>query len=250
MAGVATPETEAELVEVGRHTTAAQLEKLVRGWRMLDRASEETGERERHEQRRLSLVPDPDGSWVMGVRFDPEVGAEGDRALTLAEAILRARGVLDADATAGQRRADAFALLIEAALGDGLEAMAEGLAEPDGRDAELDGRDAEPDEGGVASDGGSVEPDGRSPTRRRVVNRAGRYQVVVHVSAETLRQPAEGTGESAEGDGEAAMTAATIADESRIEGGPRASAETASTADESRIEGGPRVSAETARRLS
>jgi len=220
---VATPDNETELVEVARHTTAAKLEKLVRGWRALDRASEAEGERARHEQRGLSLAPDPDGSWDIRARLDPEVGAEADRLLALAEQVLRKRGALDPDATARQRRADAFALLVEAAHG-GLERMAAKVAE----------------EADAAR--GAEAPAAGTATRAPVSSRADRLHVVVHVSEETLRTPEErcratgGSGTPATGEGGAGLAA----------GLRNAFPDHA----ESRIERGPRVSAETARRLA
>jgi len=220
---VATPDNEAELVEVARHTTAAQLERLVHGWRAIDRASEAEGERARHEQRGMSLVPDPDGSWVQRGRLDPEVGAEEDRLLDLAERILAAQGVLDRDATPRQRRADAFALLLEAAH-DGLERMAAEVAE-----------EADAARGAELSGSGTT-------ARAPVSSRADRLHVVVHVSEETLRTPEErcratgGSGTPATGEGGAGLAA----------GLRNAFPDHA----ESRIERGPRVSAETARRLA
>jgi hypothetical protein len=40
---VATPETEARLLAVGRAGTAAHVERIVRGWRLLDRRAEAPG---------------------------------------------------------------------------------------------------------------------------------------------------------------------------------------------------------------
>jgi len=48
---VATPENEAALLEVARHATAAQVEKIVRAWRRVDRLEEQREESVRHESR-------------------------------------------------------------------------------------------------------------------------------------------------------------------------------------------------------
>jgi len=202
---VATPENEEELVDLARHTTAAQLERMVQGWQGLDRASEAEGARARHEQRGVSLLPDADGSWDLRGRLDADVGADADRALDLAERILFAGGALDADATPRQRRADAFALLIESAR-MGLDALS--------ADGAAGGRlDAEGATGGEAMS--AEDPTAAAPreeaTRTAVSGRSSRFQVVVHVSAETLREATPGGPEPGE---------------SRIEGGPRVSAET------------------------
>ncbi|MDT8342758.1 MAG: DUF222 domain-containing protein, partial [Longimicrobiales bacterium] len=72
---VATPENEADLLEVARHGTAAHVERVVRAWRRVDRTEEAALEQLRHESRSLTLYPDEDGSWVVRGRLDPEVGA-------------------------------------------------------------------------------------------------------------------------------------------------------------------------------
>ncbi len=147
---VATPETEAGLVETARHATAAQLERLVGALRAADRSEEAA----RHAQRCLSLTATPDGSWTIVGRLDPEVGAVLYRALEAASEELYHRTPPDLDAAAERpaaaRRGDALGLLAEAALGQGLRA-------------------------------------GSSPTA--VLSRAERFQVVMHVSAETLARP-------------------------------------------------------------
>ena len=50
---VATPETEARLVAVGRAGTAAHVERIVRGWRRVDLRAEARQARRRHERRGL-----------------------------------------------------------------------------------------------------------------------------------------------------------------------------------------------------
>ncbi|MFW6040138.1 MAG: DUF222 domain-containing protein [Gemmatimonadota bacterium] len=74
---VATPENEAELLEVARHTAAADLERLVGAWRRADRSEAEGREEERarHERRGLWLIPEADGSWRVLGRIGPEDGA-------------------------------------------------------------------------------------------------------------------------------------------------------------------------------
>jgi len=186
---VATAENEAELVEVARHATAADMERLVRAWQVADRS--EADEQERHALRYLWVVPEADGSWTVRGRLDPEVGAVLSRALEAAEETLHATyttelGAVDspesqpsaqdraqdrardkaqdqaqarrqswAEHPAEARRADAIGFVAEAALGCHLGAPA--------------GSDAAGGAEGAA-----------------VVSRAERFQVVLHVSAETL----------------------------------------------------------------
>ncbi len=187
---VATPETEAELVEVAKCSTAAQMEKLVSAWRATDRAAEarrsRTREREqgRHRSRGLTVVEDAaDGSYVVRGRLDPEAGAALSRALeAAADELYAGEGhpgdEEDADRPVAARRADALGLVAEAALG-------QGLSEP--------------------------------------ARTADRCRVVVHVSAETLA----GAGAGEKGVSAETSEADTGEDPPRLEGGPHLVAETA-----------------------
>jgi hypothetical protein len=91
---VATPGNEKELLELARHATAAHLERIVRGWKLVDRLEDReaaaAAEAQRHANRFLRLFPDHDGSWVIRGRLDPEVGALLEKALEWArEALYR-----------------------------------------------------------------------------------------------------------------------------------------------------------------
>jgi TonB-dependent starch-binding outer membrane protein SusC len=59
----ATPECEAELLEVARSSTTAQLERFVRAWRKLSRRDEAALEREGYRLRRLRVFPDEVGTY-------------------------------------------------------------------------------------------------------------------------------------------------------------------------------------------
>jgi hypothetical protein len=72
---VARPDNETTLLEFARAGSAANLERVVRGWKALDRKSEVTAEQIRHRSRRLSAWVDDDGMVVVNGRLDPEVGA-------------------------------------------------------------------------------------------------------------------------------------------------------------------------------
>ena len=198
---VATPESEAKLLEFARAGSAANLEQMVRMWKKLSRDAELTAEQARHRSRAFSVFVDGDGMYVVKGRLEPEVGAVLMRAVEAAsDALFRGEG--DARDAAGsgsgvsgeagdarlgakardprvektdprpepkQRRADAVGLLAERAL-----AMGFGYGEP---------RD---------SRNGS-EPDPRPQTRPRVESgtRAERYQVMVHCDAATLAAEGE-----------------------------------------------------------
>jgi hypothetical protein len=59
---VATPETEARLLAVGRAGTAEHVERIVRGWRRLDRRAEARESALQHAGRSLHVYPDSDGT--------------------------------------------------------------------------------------------------------------------------------------------------------------------------------------------
>jgi hypothetical protein len=210
---VATPETESDLLDYARGASAAGVERLVRSWRR-EGLDEEALDRERHRSRRLTVLPDNEGMYVVRGRVSAEVGAVLVRALEAGEdALFRARGQnltavpagtnpdggpveLSAEAAAAldplssiepmdkprQRRADALGLLAERALAAGFGAL-----------------DDDPAEGAAENDPAPISG-----------SRAERYQMVVHVDRATLEA---GAGASALGISE-------------LEDGTRVSAET------------------------
>jgi hypothetical protein len=91
---VATPETEARLLGVGRAGTAAHVERIVRGWRCVDRRAEARETAQRHRSRALHVYQDANGMVVVRGRLEPEVGALLMQALAAARETLyqRARG--------------------------------------------------------------------------------------------------------------------------------------------------------------
>jgi hypothetical protein len=138
---VATAEDEADLVELARGCTTAQLERVVRGWRRRTCCDEATWEQERHDSRTLSLFHGDDGMVVVRGRLEPEVGALLMRAIeAAADALYREehgweRTAVEAGRSdrgcdgsppdgdtltaASRRRADAMALVAERALAAG-----------------------------------------------------------------------------------------------------------------------------------
>jgi hypothetical protein len=81
---VATPETEERLLTVGRSGTAAHVESIVRGWRQVDRKAEARESAKQHASRELHIRRDDDGTLVLRGRLTPEVGAVLLRALDAA----------------------------------------------------------------------------------------------------------------------------------------------------------------------
>ncbi len=133
---VATPETEERLLAVGRAGTAEHVERIVRGWRQVDRRAEACEERRRHANRALHMYQDEDGMVVLRGRLTPEAGAVLMRALDAAREALYQQGrrqtfdaPLDVSAETPamtQQQADALALLAETALHHGVDPGAPG----------------------------------------------------------------------------------------------------------------------------
>jgi len=178
---VATPETEARLLAVGRAGTAAHVERIVRGWRRVDRLAEAREAARQHAGRGLHVYQDEDGTVVLRGRLTPEVGALLLRALDAARETLYQRrratvppasDLVTEAPTRPQQQADALALLAETALHHELDPGAPGE----------------------------------------------RYQVVVHVDAAVLMDPAQpGQSVLEEGSHVSAETSRRLAcDSSRV----------------------------------
>jgi len=130
---VATPETEERLLAVARAGTAEHVERIVRGWRRVDRIAEARETTRRHTSRALHVSQDEDGMVVVRGRLAPEVGAVLVQALAAArEALYQQRRAPDVAAdmedtpTLVQQQADALALLVETALHHGIDPGAPG----------------------------------------------------------------------------------------------------------------------------
>ena len=183
---VATPASEAKLLEFARAGSAAKLEQMVRMWRKLSRDGELTAEQARHRSRAFSVFVDGDGMYVVRGRLEPEVGAVLMRAVEAASDALFRREDGATDARRGakardpridgtdprpepkQRRADAVGLLAERALAAGL------------RDGESS---ATPEDGSTGGSGSERQVESGT--------RAERYQVMVHCDAATLAEEGE-----------------------------------------------------------
>ena len=72
---IATPETEADLVSLAEHATAAQVERLVASYRRTFDPHRRAAANERHAKQSVQWYTDHDGSFVIQVRMDPEDGA-------------------------------------------------------------------------------------------------------------------------------------------------------------------------------
>src|SRR5881409_845420 len=134
---VATPETEERLLAVGKAGTAEHVERIVRGWRRVDRIAEARETARRHNSRALHVYQDEDGMVVIRGRLAPEVGAVLVRALEAARETLYQRSreiagdtmIEDVSAETppmAQQQADALALVAETALHRGIDPGAPG----------------------------------------------------------------------------------------------------------------------------
>jgi 5-methylcytosine-specific restriction endonuclease McrA len=145
---VATPEVEERLLLIGRAGTAQHVERIVRGWRRMDRKAEIREAEVQHKLRALHVYRDEDGTVTIRGRLAPEVGALLMRALDAAREALYQRARLRTAEAAGvsaetsapvetmsapvetrsmeQQQADALALLAETALHHGLDPGAPG----------------------------------------------------------------------------------------------------------------------------
>jgi hypothetical protein len=95
---IATPQIEAELVEMARYATAAQLERLVRGYR---RAASREDAQAAHRDRYLAHEWDEDGCLLLRARLSPEEGALVLKALEAGREAIRADEEADRVASHG-----------------------------------------------------------------------------------------------------------------------------------------------------
>ncbi len=214
---VASPENESDLLELAEGCTTAQIEKMIRAYRMGSREDEVAAERRRHRKRTLSVFPDEDGMYLVRGRLTAEVGALLMRAVEAAsDALYREKRPEwekeESERDGARLRADALGLLAERALAVGFG------GDDDEAEAPISG------------------------------SRAERYQVVLHVEPETLVQEA-GEGGKAREKNVSAETSGSVGAPARAlaAGGP---ASGLSAGPRSHLEDGTRVSAETSRRLS
>ncbi len=184
---VATADNETALLDFALAGSAANLERMVRGWKTMDRKTEVTAEQIRYRSRRLSAFVDEDGMVVVQGRLDPEAGALFMRAVEAAsDALFREAGRREE----GQNG--------EASAPDG--AADDGAPTPTTDDATTD--DIRPEQRRADALGLMAERALAAGFGDGVVSgsRAERFQVMLHVEAGTLEEDGE-TGQSELEDG-------------------------------------------------
>ena len=119
---VATPENEEKMLLLAYTATAAQVERVARARRRLDRVEEARDTERRHLARSVTMRVDEDGMVLMHARLTPELGAVVQRALEAAAERLyqeskdaAAPDSIVEEVNWEQRRADALGLLAECA---------------------------------------------------------------------------------------------------------------------------------------
>ena len=122
---VARPDTEKELLGLARAGTAAQVERVVRAWRRIDRTIEARDDELRDASSHVTAHIDENGMYVIRGRLAPEAGEVLMKALDAAGDQLYAEQQEDRQ-PAGKIRADALALVAESALKAGLDAGTSG----------------------------------------------------------------------------------------------------------------------------
>src|SRR3989440_12937281 len=85
---IATPEIEGRLLKVGLAGTAEHVERIVRGWRRVDRKMEVEETARRHKNRALHVYHDDDGMVIIRARLEPQSGAVLIQAIAAARAAL------------------------------------------------------------------------------------------------------------------------------------------------------------------
>jgi hypothetical protein len=89
---VADPANEPQMLKIGREGTAEQVERIVRAWRKVDRQAEAREAALQHAGRGLHLRQDDDGTVVLRGRLTPEVGTLVLKALAAARETLYPKG--------------------------------------------------------------------------------------------------------------------------------------------------------------
>ena len=120
---VASPGSEAQLLELAEGAPTRVLERECRAFKRYSRKDEAAHEKALHESRRLALYPDGNGMYRLNALLMPEVAAPLQKALDRGRTTLYRKigkdGWLDDPREAARRQADALGLVAHWALGSG-----------------------------------------------------------------------------------------------------------------------------------
>jgi len=256
---IATPETEGDLLDLARGATTAQVERMVRAWKRGSAKDEAEWERTLYESRRLSIFPDDDGMYVVKGRLTAEVGALVMRAIEAASDALyreeraRAEAATEPEAAKGPGSPGARSTVRD-------RVAAYGQASND-RDARREAARRRADALGLLAERGMGAGFGADAPVSG--SRAERYQVVLHVSAETLSGEERGGNGGGDVTGDGDLGGSDVGNGGDVGSGgdaagggglqvdhPHADYFHPLAPDRSHLDDGTRVSAETSRRLS
>jgi hypothetical protein len=173
---VACAATEDALLMIGLHGTAHHVETLVRGYRRAQEAEELSREARQHQNRSVTYGYDADGSWVLRARLPAVAGAMLVKALEAAMATIPWKEICAAKRVEGT-------LPFHALRADALAAVAEGYL----------ARAPAPATGASPHQPASPDP------ALRPSSTADRFQVIVHVDADTLHHHSAGRCEIEQG---------------------------------------------------
>lgn len=113
------PETEADLVEMALAATASQLDILAAGCRRVRRTNDPEREQRIHDERRLSVVLDEDGSGRLSLRGPADLLAPDPQTVPATTIVVRVDGTASGkvdDNTPARARTDRRAPILEKAL--------------------------------------------------------------------------------------------------------------------------------------
>jgi hypothetical protein len=214
----ATPENEEYLLMIARHGTAAHVETLIRKYRQVERIAERAAGERQHRSRALSWYYDEDGTVVIRARLPAAQCALVLKALEAARAALRADAENVSAETPGTAQGPDVSAETSPEVG-GVPEETSGCAGVRDVSAETPPRVAEAPEPYAAqrADALVLMAESYLASGARPLPGAERCEVVVHVSAETLREDGEiGRCELEEGPWIGAETARRIACDASI----------------------------------
>ncbi len=235
---IAAPETEEYLLMIARHGTASHVEGLVSRYRRCRRLQDQKNSVKQHALRELSYFYDEEGSFNLRGRFPAEQGAMILKALELA--MERVDAEVEAERQHAEEHWDEEKPWV--AANDVDEPCLRYHSDPSGETRPCESFSTR------RADALSQLAESYLAHGPKATSTADRYQVLVHVSAETLKK--EAADVSAETQKDAPVGTRHAGDPPPAD--PDVSAETPDLFNPgfSYLEDGPHIAAETARRLS
>jgi hypothetical protein len=202
---IANPENEEKLLNLARYATAAQVEKMVRAYRGVERREERERAVKQHDLRELDFYHDDDGSLVIRARLPAEEGAVVLQALNAAMDARRAEQKETDSVDVSEEKSDEVT-----------EEESDGVFSEKSKD--VTAVTSEPTESLAQRRADALITLAETTLRHgpTPLSAAERYQVVVHVTAETLAEDEPGRCEFENGPEIALDTVRRIACDSSL----------------------------------